>query len=86
MILHLKIRHTEEYSKYLAETQGKSIKLASEHQPISDAANSSHQMTLSETIDRKKQFDIDHPRAKEITKLITEFIATDYQPFSVVEN
>ena len=37
-------------------------------------------------IEKQLQFSFDHPKSREIQKLIAEFIAVDNQPFSVVDD
>ena len=44
------------------------------------------QPTLESTIEKVKIWDINNPRAKEITTAIAEMIAVDNQPFSIVED
>jgi hypothetical protein len=50
------------------------------------AKDSSKQLTLQESVDQRKIWDINDKRSQKIHKYIGEMIAIDLQPFSVVED
>ena len=64
-------------------TVSTSKKLKGENQPSS---SHSSQITLQETMERSKKWDINHEQARKIHVAIGEMIALDVQPFSIVED
>lgn len=82
LISHLKCHHPEQHSIFLSAKKIDKEPL----QQFQHASSSSSQLTIEESIDRKKSLQKDNPRAQEITRKIAEFLAVDYQPFSTVEN
>lgn len=64
-------------------TVSTSKKLKGENQPSS---SHSSQITLQETVERSKKWDINHEKARKIHVAIGEMMALDVQPFSIVED
>ena len=71
LIRHLKTKHKQTYSEYVAATE---------------AAAALRQPTLKETFKNKEKLSENSDRAKAITAAIAEFMALDDQPLSVVAN
>ena len=83
LVSHLKHKHGPEYKQYLEEKsrtkdQDRSKDMASYNEP--------KQLTLAESCDRTRLWDINDPRSHRIHQRIGEMIAIDYQPLSVVDD
>ena len=78
---HLKIRHPDKL-KELKESE----KEASKNKAAAKEQASSSQAMLQECLEQSRPYQINHPVAQRITRLIAELMALDCQPFSVVED
>ena len=78
LIGHLQRKHKEIYDAYKKRQEEKK-----KQRP---ATASFTQQNIKESAEKKQVYSHDHPRAKQITEKIMEFIALDNQPFSVVED
>ena len=76
---HLRIHHRDKL-KELVESK----KAAAESQASS--VTSSLQVTIEECLESLQPLPNDHPAARKITILISEMMALDCQPFSIVED
>ena len=79
LVYHLRTRHPEEFSKY-KETA------AQEKSGATPVASTSRQITLQESIDKLRRWDINDARALVVHRKIGEMIAIDDHPFSVVND
>ena len=75
LVQHLR-KHSEEFKKFEKEKADNA----------SNQAKTPQQLSLPETEDRVKPWNINDPRAQRITRRLVEMIALDSQPFSVVED
>ena len=82
LVSHLKTKHSEEYQQYRKTDDVSKESFADEQQ----AKRGSRQLTLQESSERAKRWDINDPPAQNIHTKIGEMIALDYQPFSIVED
>ena len=84
LVHHLKTKHGQEYAEY--------EKKKSEKQPEAPQASSLNeagplqQISLMEAAELHKQWDINDPSTKAIHRKVSEMIAMDCQPISVVES
>jgi len=78
---HLRIRHPDKLRELEeGEKEASKKKIAAKEQ------TSSSQATLEECLEWSRPYPIDHPVAQKITRFISEMMALDCQPFSVVED
>lgn len=94
LLNHLRNKHKEEYNK-IKPSDGKATHLTSEFADLdSEVADSStslkrrkfNQQTLETVLEKKKIWDINHPKAVELHYAIAQMIAVDNQPYSFVED
>ena len=76
MVRHLKSKHINEFKKYQREQAGR----------IAEQKNNKKQLTLEGTEDCMKLWNFSDPRAQIITHHISEIVALDCQPLSMVED
>ena len=82
LVAHLKKNHSEEYQQFM-----KSIEDAVEGNTRNDQPKRGcRQLSLHESTENARRWDINDSRAQNIHTRIGEMIALDYQPFSVVED
>ena len=78
---------TKRMSDYVTATAKKKTKVGDrEPSPGSSSSHSQSQITLQETLELKKIWDIRSSQAQKIHYAIGEMIALDNQPFSIVED
>lgn len=83
MVNHLKFKHVVEHAEYLRrQREDKEIKGKGEK---SEQAVKQKQLLIEESFETNKKFDINHPKAQAIHKVIAEMIAVDNEPLSVVQ-
>lgn len=81
---HLQARHHSQFKAF--EEVNRRMKTAKEQSTSESSCDSwYHQLSVQSSVDKRQQFPFDHPQSCTITKLISEFIAIDCQPFSIVE-
>ena len=82
LVYHLKSKHKEEYPQYEERkgTPGDKPKVTA------FSTYSCKQLSLEESSDLVRIWDINDPHAKRIHQRIVEMIAIDCQPFSIVED
>ncbi|GBO99016.1 Zinc finger BED domain-containing protein 4 [Eumeta japonica] len=82
---HLKAVHAEEFELLIrAETELQASKmLISPETPLKEVKK---QLSIEESIMKKKQWDAKHPLSQQIDYRISEMIALDSLPFNFVEN
>ena len=71
--------HAELHSEFLKKCDERTKEKAS-------APSSSRQLTLQESSDKARKWDINDPRAQHIHTRIAEMIALNYQPFLIVDD
>jgi len=79
MRCHLETKHEAEFAALLMKE-----KELEKEKVTSGSVGSSNQPTVIGTLMKSQPFLFDHPRAKEITKKVSEMIATDSEPFNIV--
>lgn len=79
LVYHIRGMHAELHSELLKKCDERTKEKAS-------APSSSRQLTLQESSDKARKWDINDPRAQHIHTRIGEMIALDYQPFSIVDD
>ena len=79
LVYHIRGTHAELHSELLKKCDERTKEKAS-------APSSSRQLTLQESSDKARKWDINDPRAQHIHTRIAEMIALDYQPFSIVDD
>ena len=82
LVYHMKSTQTDLHSK--REKKCKMMKEAEEKAATS--SSSSRQLTLQESSNKTRKWDMNDPRALHIHTRIGEMIALDYQPFSIVDD
>ena len=91
MLKHLNTKHNKELQaekkkEKQPEKRGVNEKSASLNKKAKINFKYSRQLTLPETLEKNKLWDINDHEAQKIHKYIGEMIAVDLQPFSVVED
>ena len=86
MIDHVRKKHPNDYKDYESKKKIQEIKKLQEITDKQTATKGRHQLTLSETQARVKQWDINDSNAVRIHRKIAEMMAIDYQPFSIVSD
>ena len=80
LVSHLKFKHPDLYQRF------ESQKAQETEEPTTSTSAKAKQISIFESSDRVRIWDINDPRAQRVHRLIGEMIAIDNQPFSVVEN
>ena len=80
LVSHLKSKHPELYKKF------ESKKAQDTEEPTTSTSANAKQLTLFESSERVRVWDINNPRAQRVHRLIGEMVVIDTQPFSIVEN
>lgn len=79
LVHHLQTKHGKLYTEFQkSAAQGKAEK--EQEKP------EYRQVSIAQTFERGKKWDINDPRAQNIHRRVTEMIALDSQPFSIVED
>ena len=87
LVSHLR-RHTEDYKNYeeLKTSKEKEASSQEDARKRSSSDSTLKQVTLTQSEDRRKAWDINDSRAKAVHLKIAEMIALDCQPYSVVDD
>lgn len=87
---HLRSKHKEEYDKIFSskENDKDTLDFADEkvYDPSTSQKRKSVQPTLETVLEKKKVWDINHPKSVELHYAIGKMIAVDNQPYSFVED
>ena len=79
LVYYIRGTHAELHSELLKKCDERMKEKAS-------APSSSRQLTLQESSDKARKWDINDPRAQHIHTRIAEMIALNYQPFLIVDD
>ena len=82
LVSHLKNKHVEEHKEF--EKQKQKVVESKDKQP--SMFFKGKQLTLEESKDHARVWDVNDPRAQLVHKRIAEMIALDCQPFSIVDD
>ena len=84
LVSHLKYKHKPEYDKY----QKKKEEINESSQLTASTSNSdgARQLTLSQSYDKSRLWDINDQRAQKIHRRIGEMVALDWQPLSIIDD
>lgn len=86
MVNHIKFKHFNEHIEFLKlQKQDQEVKLLKEKGEKPKEAVKQKQLSIQESFETAKKFDINHPKAQAIHKVIAEMIAIDNEPLSVVQ-
>ena len=81
LVTHLKTRHQEQFTQFEKRKKEKEVDSTKKN-----AQPSLVQLTLKETSDRVRPWDINDSRAQAVHRRIMEMIALDFQPILIVED
>ena len=80
---HLHSRHQAQFKEFEQQEEAKTGEEANKQ---SGSRPSRRQVSLEFVVDKHQPFGFDHPKVREINRLVAELIAVDNQPFSVVDD
>ena len=80
---HLHSHHQAQFKEFEQQEEAKTGEEANKQ---SRSRPSRRQVSLEFVVDKHQPFGFDHPKAREINRLVAELIAVDNQPFSVVDD
>ena len=83
---HLHSRHRLQFEEFEQQEEAKAAEKANKPSGSGQSRPSHRQVSLELVVEKHQQFGFDHPKSREINKLIAELIAVDNQPFSIVDD
>ena len=81
LVYHLRTRHPEDFSKFKEVAAS-----VAQQKDAASTSTASKQITLQESVEKSRKWDINDTKALVIHRKIGEMIAIDDQPFSIVSD
>ena len=79
---HLKSKHALKYDELLQEKEKEIEERTAPKRKIEKIV----QPTLEQSLEKTILYPLDHPKRKELDKMVLDMVVTDLQPFQIVEN
>ncbi len=83
---HLHSRHKAHYEDFEKQEAARTAEIANAASGSGQSRPNPRQMSLEYLVDKQRQFAFDHPKSREINRLVAELMAVDNQPFSIVDD